>query len=173
MKSGNEIVKLKTDKEKWKDAKEHIWMLRFSIAKYYLENHGEEEFLNFIRADHNLTEKVKLGGVKKTIVDGLSKLSKPFLMKEFLKQGIDGFQFEIPPKNYIIEEMPNSFRMEITKCPIRNQFNKWAKKYSPELKDKICNWDILAGEKSLEYGIEQTIELTEKGCIFHFNILKK
>ena len=141
MKSGNELVKLKTDKEKWKDAREQVWMLKLTAAKYFLENHGEEEFLNFIRADHDLTEKIKLGGIKKTIVDALSKLAKPFLMKEFMKQGIDGYQYEIPPKNYIIEEKTNSYSMEITKCPIRKQFNKWAKKHAPNLKNKICDWD--------------------------------
>ena len=172
MKTGDQMVKPKSDKQNWKEAAERIRMLRFAVTKHLHDNYGEKEFKQYIRMENDLTEQIALGGIKKVLVDAVSKLSKPFLMKELVKNAIDGFQYEIPAKYYIVEEHKDHTTMEIKKCSVRRQFNKWAKKFAPELKDKICDWDIIAGEKIREYGIDQTIELTEKGCIFHYKILK-
>lgn len=170
MRKGNELVKSKSDKKKWEMAVDRVRMIRFIIAKYFFDKERENDFLDYINSEIDLTEELALGGVKHLIVDAVSKLSKPYLMKELVKQLIDSFQYEIPPESYMIEESDNKIRMEIAKCPVRIQFNKWAKKFAPNLTDKICVWDVLAGDKIKEYGIEQKIDLTEKGCIFTFTI---
>jgi len=170
-KKGDEIVKPKSEKARRKNATKTVRMLRFMITKYLHDKLGEEGFIEYINSELNMTAELLLGGVKKALVNALSKLAKQFLMKELVKNIIDEFQYEIPPENYIIEDNKDKIRMEITKCPAKIQFNKWAKKLDPKLKDKICDWDILAGNKVREYGIDQKIELTEKGCIFYFKII--
>ena len=171
IKKGNEIVKPKSEKAKRKNATDTVRMLRFMIAKFLHEKHGEEAFKDYIRAEIEMTERIKLGGLKGTLVNTLSKVARPFLMKEFVKNIIDDFQYEIPPEKYVIEEFNNKIKLEILKCPARIQFNKWARKLAPGLKNKICDWDILARDKVRGYGIDQKIELTEKGCILYFEII--
>ena len=171
IKKGDEIVKPKSEKAKRKNATDTVRMLRFMITKFLHDKHGGEGFTEYINSEIDMTEELKLGGVKGAMVNALSKLAKPFLMKELVKNIIDEFQYEIPPEKYIIEENKDSIRMEIIKCPAKIHFNKLARKFAPELKDKICDWDILAGNKIKEYGIDQKIELTNKGCIFYFKII--
>ena len=172
MKTGEDYVKVQSDTTKWKNATESVRMSYFAISKYLVEKYGEEELSDFIKSGIEITEELLMGGVTRLLAKTVSKLSKPLLMKELVKNVIDSFQFEIPPKNYKIEEFEDKTIVEITKCPSRKNFNKYAKKTAPNLIDKICQWDILAGERVKEFGIEQTIDLTEKGCIITFKIIK-
>ena len=55
---------------------------------------------------------------------------------------------------------------EVTKCSIRKEFNKLAKKSKkPELIDKCCLWCFESIPIAKNYDIDFAVELTEKGCL--------
>lgn len=166
VKTGTEFLKSKPDRKKLKDAVKRIHMLRFAITKFFFENLSEKEFQDYIKSENELTEELALGGGRRLLARAVSKLSKHFIMKELAKHIIDSFQYQTALENYRIGEFEDRIVIEIMKCPEKIRFNKWAKKMAPNLVDKVCDWDFLADDQIKEYGVQQSIELTEKGCIF-------
>jgi len=150
-----------------KKAQEHLFFQIYSASDYILKNYGEEALKDYFKCNQESFFDLKMSALYKVMEGVIKKLPKKLKIKEGLKMFLKELEFVEDLKNVeVLEKSGEKGVFEITKCSIRKEFNKLAKKAKkPELIDKCCVWCFEGIPITKNYGIDFAIELTEKGCL--------
>ena len=150
-----------------KKTQEYLYFQIYATAEYLYENYGEEAFKDYFKYNQERFFDLKMSLLYKAMEGVIKKLPKKLKIKEGLKMFLNELEFVEDLKNVeVLENSGEKCVFEITKCSIRKEFNKLAKKAKkPKLIDKCCIWCYESIPISKNYDIDYDIKLTEKGCL--------
>ncbi|NVM53364.1 MAG: hypothetical protein HWN66_06635 [Candidatus Helarchaeota archaeon] len=164
---GFDLVKESKAAKLHEKAKEYLFFQIYVSSEYIYNNYGLDALKNYYKFNQESFFELKMSGLYKMMETIIKRLPKSLKMKEGLKMMVDELQFLESPKNIaILERTKENATFEVTKCTLRKNFNKLAKKSKKlDLIDKCCFWCMESIPFAGKYGFEYSIELTKKGCL--------
>ena len=164
---GSEFFKESTPEKLFNKTQEYLFFKFYSISQFIYDNGGLEELKKYYQFDQESYSNLKMSLTYKIMEKILKSLPKALKIKEGLKTLVTEIEFLESLKNILILKGTNETAgFEITKCTLRKEFNKLAKKANKdELLDKCCLWCLASIPFAEKYGVIYRIELTKTGCL--------
>lgn len=156
-------------KSKYETAFEDTVIMRITVMKFLLEKYGidvvKEYFLEY---GPECLEKLRVGKLKKTLINVVSKLAKKQVLKKLTDILIENVQYIVDLKHvWIGEPEDNTILINVTKCPFLKRFKKLNKKLGFELEERyICTFSCIPMiRQMLDIGnCDLRYSFFEKGC---------
>jgi hypothetical protein len=164
---GSEIIKESNPEKLHNKTQEYLFFQFYITAQFIYDHGGLEELKKFYKFSQEGFFNLKMSMVYKMMEGIIKRLPKALKIKEGLKRMVTELEFLESPKNTVIlEQTSEKGGFEITKCTLRKEFNKLAKKSNKgELLDKCCLWCLESIPYAEKYGFEYRIDLTKTGCL--------
>jgi hypothetical protein len=165
---GDSAITKKSDPAKLHaKTQEYLFFQIYVMSQYFFDNYGVEELEKFFRFGQESFFNLKMSAIYKMMEGVVKRLPKSLQIKEGLKMMVDEMEFLESPKNVVIRERTSERAVfEITKCSMRKEFNRLAKKANrEELLDKCCLWCFESIPYTEKYGYKYLIKVTKTGCL--------
>ena len=163
----SKIIKKSAPEKLHAKTQEYLFFQIYVMSQYFFDNYGVKELEKFFRFGQESFFNLKMSAIYKMMEGVVKRLPKSLKIKEGLKMMVDEMEFLESPKHLVIVERTSErAAFEITKCSMRKEFNKLAKKANrEELMDKCCLWCLESIPYAEKYGFKYRIEATKTGCL--------
>lgn len=166
-KNDSAITKKSSPEKLRTKTQEYLFFQIYVMSQYFFDNYGVKELEKFFRFGQESFFNLKMSAIYKMMEGVIKRLPKSLQIKEGLKMMVDEMEFLESPKYVVIRERTSErAAFEITKCSLRKEFNRLAKKANrEELMDKCCYWCFESIPYAEKYGYKYRIEVTKTGCL--------